>query len=237
MKSTAKGGIAVLLLLAMAACSSGNRAVSEKEARSLAGSRQALDARHHAEQRLRKIVRTYSDHTRLHLGLVVVRDACQTGLRKQPFFQDGSDTYRIKCSMRVLAYYGADRNHMGDVIDSILTTGDSDPRIPFTHDDTGRHLVAFYRGTGPNPNGPNALDPSEVFAWGDTLSWDPVNDHNPKRLVEEPLAVKNDPPVQRFLREPASGTVSGIRKRYGMVFRLELSSGDYYHVLKDDRNS
>jgi hypothetical protein len=165
----------------------------------------------------------------------VVRDACQTGLRKQAFFQDGSDTYKIKCSMRMTAYYGADPHHIADVIDSILTAGERNPQIPFTHDDTGRRLLAYYQRKGPNPNGPGALDPSDVFAWGDTLTWDPVRDRNPKRLVEEPLALKNDPPMQRFLREPASGTVSGLRQKYGMVFRLDLGSGDYYEVLKNGR--
>ncbi|MHB9857883.1 hypothetical protein [Streptomyces sp. YIM S03343] len=154
MKSTATGGLAVLVLLAMTACSSGNRAVSPKDARALAGSRQAVEARQQAEQKLRKVVRAYADHTRLSLGLLVVRDACQTGLRKQPFFQDGSDTYKIKCSMRVTAYYGADPHHMGDVIDSILTAGESDPQIPFNHDATGRRLLAYYRSQGPNPNAP-----------------------------------------------------------------------------------
>ncbi|MES9523051.1 hypothetical protein [Streptomyces capoamus] len=235
MKSTAKGGLAVLLLLTMTACSSSNRAVSPKEARALAGSAQAVEARQQAERKLRKVVRAYADHTRLSLGLVVVQDACQTGLRKQAFFQDGSDTYKIKCSMRMTAYYGADPHRMADVIDSILTAGDSDPRIPFTHDDTGRGLLAYYQGKGPNPNGRGALDPSSVFAWGDTLTWDPVRDRNAKRLVEEPLTLKNDPPIQRFLREPASETVSGLRKKYGMVFRLDLNSGDYYEVLKSGR--
>ncbi|MFE3636725.1 hypothetical protein [Streptomyces cellostaticus] len=235
MKSTAKGGLAVLLLLTMTACSSGNRAVSPKEARTLAGSRQAVEARQQAEQKLRKVVRAYADHTRLSLGLVVVRDTCRTGLRKQPFFQDGSDTYKIKCFMHMTAYYGADPDHMAEVIDSVLTAGGSDPRIPFTRDDTGRRLLAYYQGKGPNPNGSGAPDPSSVFAWGDTLTWDPVRDRDPKRLVEEPLALKNDPPMQRFLREPASGTVSGLRQRYGMVFRLDLGSDDYYEVLKSGR--
>ncbi|MFJ2847784.1 hypothetical protein ACIPD2_40195 [Streptomyces griseofuscus] len=236
MKSTAKGGLALLLLLTLTACSSGNRAISPKEARRLAGSHQAVEARRQAEQRLRNVVGAYADHTRLILGLVVVRDACQTGLHRQAFFQDGSDTYKIKCSMHVAAYYGADPHHMGDVIDSILTAGESHPQIPFAHDDTGRRLLAYYRGKGPNPNGPKALDPSEVFAWGDALTWDPVRDRSPERLVEEPLALKNEPPVQRFLREPASETVLGLRKKYGMVFRLELDSGDYYKVFKGRQN-
>jgi hypothetical protein len=237
MKSTAKGGLAVLLLLALTACSSGNRAVSPKVARTLAGSRQATEARQQAEQKLRKVIQAYADHTRLSLGLVAVQDTCQTGLRKQAFFQDGSDTYKIKCSMSVTAYYGANPHHMGDVIDSILTAGDSDPQIPFTHDDTGKRLLAYYRGKGPNPNGPGALDPGSVFAWGDTLTWDPVRDPNPKRMVEEPLTLRSDPPMQRFLHEPASGTVSAVREKYGMVFRLQLGSRDYYKVLKSGRNS
>ncbi|MFY4723359.1 hypothetical protein [Streptomyces sp. LaBMicrA B280] len=51
-------------------------------------------------------------------------------------------------------------------------------------------------------------------------------------MVGEPYAAKNDPPVQRFTREPRSATVAGIRKRYGTVFQLLLSSGDYYTVYK-----
>lgn len=235
MKSTARGGLSVLILLVMTACSSDNRAVSPQDARALAGSRQMVEARQQAEQKLRKVVRAYADHTRLSLGLVVVRDTCRTGLRKQAFFQDGSDTYKIKCSMRMTAYYGADAHHMGDVIDSILTAGESVPQIPFNHDDTGGRLLAYYRSQGPNPNGPGSLDPSSVFAWGDTLMWDPVHDRNPKRLVGEPFITKNDPPLQRFLREPASETVSGLRSKYGMVFRLDLGSGEYCKVLKNGR--
>ncbi|MEU7060255.1 hypothetical protein [Streptomyces sp. NPDC046197] len=206
------GRLFALLLCAVTACAHGNRAVSPKEARALAGSSQTVEVRQKAEKRLRKMVRKYADRTPLTLGMVVVRDNCQTGKTKQPFFQDGSDTYKIKCWMTVTAYYGADPRHMDDVVDGILTAGASDPDIPFTHDETGSKLLAYYRNNGPNPNGPKALDPSEVFAWGGSLTWDPVHDHGPKRLVEEPYAARNDPSVQRFLPEPESATVAGIRK-------------------------
>ncbi|MHB9857882.1 hypothetical protein [Streptomyces sp. YIM S03343] len=63
-----------------------------------------------------------------------------------------------------------------------------------------------------------------------------MRDRDPKRLIEEPLITKNDPPVQRFLREPASGTVSGLREKYGMVLRFDLGSGNYYKVLKNDQH-
>ncbi|MFI1762515.1 hypothetical protein ACH41H_10780 [Streptomyces sp. NPDC020800] len=201
----------------------------------MAGSSQAVAARQKAEKQLRKVVREFADRTPLALGMVVVRDNCPTGRGEQPFFQDGSDTYKIKCWMTATAYYGADPRHMDDVVDGILTAGESHPDIPFTHDETGSKLLAYYRHHGPNPNGPKALDPSEVFAWGQSLTWDPVRDHDPGRLIEEPSPGKNDPPVQRFVREPESATVAGVRKRYGMVFRLQLASTDYYKVFKSGR--
>ncbi|MGW0284041.1 hypothetical protein ACWDXT_13110 [Streptomyces sp. NPDC003236] len=235
-----RGKTALLLALLLCAgtatgCAHDNRAVSPAEARKLAGGGQAVAARQKVEKRLRNVVREYADRTPLHLGMVTVWDDCRTGKREQPFFQDGSDTYRIKCGMTVTAYFGADPRHMADVVDGILTAGESGSDIPFTHDEAGGRLLAYYRHGGPNPNGPKEADPSEVFAWGDTLTWDPVRDHDPGRRVREPYAAKNDPPVRRFVREPRSATVAGVRARYGMVFRLELMSGDYYTVFKSGR--
>ncbi|MDF3290160.1 hypothetical protein [Streptomyces silvisoli] len=223
----------------LSACSSS--ATSPKEMRKLAGSSQAVQARQKTEKRLRDVAQAYADHTPLALRLVVVRDTCQGGAAKQWFFQDGSDTYKIKCSMRITAYYGANPQRIGDVLDSILTAGDHDQTqpglpgdvIPFTHDDYHRKLVDYYQAHGPNPSGPHAQEPTQLFRSGQTLTWDPVHDHTP--LIEEPTGgVDNDPPLTRFLREPESETVSDIRKQCGMVFRLELSPpGDYYKVFKN----
>ncbi|WP_414168087.1 hypothetical protein ACMATS_14220 [Streptoverticillium reticulum] len=56
---------------------------------------------------------------------------------------------------------------------------------------------------------------------------------NPARWRPDPYrGLSNDPPVSRVVREPASTTVADIRKQYGMVFKLDLDSGDYYKVFK-----
>ena len=55
-------------------------------------------------------------------------------------------------------------------------------------------------------------------------------------LVEEPYAgLVDDPPVSRVVRDPKTATVAAIRKRYGLVFKLELPYSDYYGVLKNGR--
>ncbi|MGW4766143.1 transposase [Streptomyces pseudogriseolus] len=74
---------------------------------------------------------------------------------------------------------------------------------------------------------------SEFSAPGQTLSWDPVRDDRPHLLVEEPQECPvGDPLLFRCVRDPESGTVAAVRKRYGMVFRRALTAPDYYRVRK-----
>ncbi|MFF1837009.1 hypothetical protein ACFVXE_22810 [Streptomyces sp. NPDC058231] len=239
----ARGALGLLLLLALSACSSDSRATSPKEVRKLAGSSQAQQSRKAAEEHLRKIVRAYDERTPLSLGLVTVNDLCVGGTAKELFFQTGDDQYKIRCAMRVTAYYGAAPHRIGDVLDDVFTAGDHDASgatantIPFDHNDYRKRLVAYYRGHGPNPTGPDAPEPGQVFDPSQTLSWDTVRSSR-KRLIEEPEpCAESDPPVKRCLSEPASTTVADLRKRYGMVFRLQMSVADYYRVAKDGRTT
>ncbi|MFH8786015.1 hypothetical protein [Streptomyces roseoverticillatus] len=240
---TKSGALLAAALFALSACTSA--ATSPKELRRLADSSQATQAREKTEMRLRAVVQAYADRTPLTLGLVVVRDLCQGGSGKQWFFQDGHDTYKIKCSMNITAYYGADRNRIGDVLDKVLTAGDrgqSQPgtpgsTIPFAHDNYGSRLVEYYRGNGPNPHGSDAPEPTQLFTSGQTLTWDAVRDRKPFFIEEPPSGMDNDPPVTRFLREPESRTVSDIRRKHGIAFKLEIGYVDYYKVFKRDQDS
>ncbi|MGW7523805.1 hypothetical protein [Streptomyces sp. NPDC054783] len=239
------GSLAVVVLFAMSACSTTpDRAVSDKQLRKLGESGQAVQARQRAEQQLRDVARAYADRTPLSLGLIVVHDVCVPGSGPGWFFQQKTDDYKVVCSMNITAYYGADPRHMGDTLDGILTAGDharTGPAgtarpIPFTHDDHGKRLVAYYRGHGPNPQGPQAAEPTRLAVTGQTLTWDTTRGGAPRRLVEEPYAgLVDDPPVSRVVRDPKTATVAAIRKRYGLVFKLELPYSDYYGVLKDGR--
>ncbi|MEV0185526.1 hypothetical protein AB0I54_40605 [Streptomyces sp. NPDC050625] len=242
---TVWGSLAVIVLLAVPACSTTpDRAVSDKRLRKLGESGQAVKARERAEQRLRDVARAYADRTPLWLGLVVVHDVCVPGSGPGWFFQQKTDNYKIACSMTITAYYGADPKHMGDTLDAILTAGDharsrpdgSGSLIPFTHDDHGKRLVAYYRGHGPNPQSPQATEPTRLTLSGQTLTWDTTRGSTPRRLVEEPYAgLVDDPPVSRVVRAPKTATVAAVRKRYGLVFKLELPYSDYYGVLKNGR--
>ncbi|MFD8390953.1 hypothetical protein ACFV2N_17565 [Streptomyces sp. NPDC059680] len=239
------GSLAVAVLLAVSACSTTpDRAVSDKQLRKLGESGQAVQARQRAEQQLRDVARAYADRTPLSLGLIVVHDVCVPGSGPGWFFQQKTDNYKIACSMNVTAYYGADPRHMGDTLDAILTAGDharSEPAgskspIPFTHDDHGKRLVAYYRGHGPNPQGPKAPEPAMMAVSGQILTWDTTRGGAPARLVEEPYAgLIDDPPASRVVRDPKTATVADIRKRYGLVFKLELRYSHYYGVLKNGR--
>ncbi|MDJ0345973.1 hypothetical protein QMK19_30480 [Streptomyces sp. H10-C2] len=222
-------------LLAVTACSSQNRATSPDEVRKLAGSSGATQVREQEEKRLRSLAQSYTEHTSLTLAMVTVSDRCQGGSAKQLFGSAGDDTYKINCSMGITAYYGADPDHVGDVLDAILTAGERPGTlIPFRHDDYHTRMVAYYRGRGPNPIGPGGPEPTELADPAQTLTWDPVRDHHLRLMVEEPEPCLNaDPPVTRCVREPASGTVADIRKRYGMVFKLSLGSANYYTVFKN----
>lgn len=247
MRSAAKrlpGVLGVLLILALSACSSQNRATSPKEVRKLAGRAQAQQSREAAEKHLRTVVHSYDENTPLTLGLVTVDDRCIGGAAKEWFFPTGDDQYKIRCAMSVTAYYGADPHRIGDVLDGIFTAGDHDSAtgaaagtIPFGHDDFRRRLVDYYRGHGPNPTGPDTPEPAQVFDPSQTLSWDTVRSTG-KILVAEPdPCAKSDPPVTRCLREPASKTVADLRQQYGMVFKLQLSMDEYYRVSKDGKAS
>ncbi|MGA5037068.1 hypothetical protein ACPCA8_08400 [Streptomyces capoamus] len=237
--------LAVGILVSVSACSTiPDRAVGEKQLRRLGESGQAVQARKRAEQRLRAVARAYDDRTPLSLGLVVVHDVCVPGSGPGWFFQQKTDNYEVVCSMNITAYYGADPRHMADTLDGLLTAGDHDRpgaagsarSFPFPHDDYGRRLVAYYRGHGPNPQGSHAPEPAMMAASGRTLTWDTTRGGAPHRLVEEPYAgLVDDPPVSRAVRDPDTTTVAAVRKRYGMVFKLELPYSDYFGVLKNGR--
>ncbi|MFG2206766.1 hypothetical protein [Streptomyces sp. NPDC048638] len=230
------GLVSVLLIFAVTACSSQNRATSPKEVRRLAGSRQAKEARDKAEERLRSIADAYDRKTPLALALVTVDDLCKGGAAKEWFFQTGDDQYKIRCSLSLTAYYGADPQDIADVLDGVFTAGDhyggSADAIPFNHDDHRRRLVSYYRGHGPNPDGAHVTEPSVLFRSSQKLSWDTVRSSK-RQLVPEPRpCMKSDPPVTRCRHEPAQKQIADIRKQYGMVFKLELSADSYYKMSK-----
>ncbi|MER5895192.1 hypothetical protein [Streptomyces sp. NPDC001876] len=234
-----RGLLGLLLVLAVPACSAEYRATSPEEVRELAAGTQAREDRNVAERHLRTAVRAYDTDTPLTLGLVAVNDTCIGGAEKEWFFQSGDDRYRIRCSMDITAYYGADPKRIGDVLEGVLTAGSHDVSasppgpIPFGRDDYRGRLVDYYRGHGANPTGPNTPEPAHLFAPPQDLSWDTLRS-SPQTLVgERGQCAKDDPPVTRCLREPAAGTVADMRKRYGMVFELKISASDYHVVLKE----
>ncbi|MFI9726279.1 hypothetical protein [Streptomyces sp. NPDC052092] len=139
-----------------------------------------------------------------------------------------AERYKIRCSMRVTAYYGAAPERIVSVLDGILAAGDgAGSRIAFTHDVDGPLVDQYRGGQDQEPEVP------ELSAPGQTLSWDPVRDDRPYLVIEEPQECPaGDLPLTRCVREPESGTVAAVRKRYGMVFRLALTAPDYYRVLK-----
>ncbi len=194
----------------------------------LAGSPEAVTARERAERSLRGTVEAYAEHTPLALGLVVVRDECLGGRARVWLDSNGRERYKIRCSMRVTAYYGADPERIVSVLDTILAVGDRvGSGIPFTSDVDGP-LADQYRSTGNHePEVPLFSAP------GQTLSWDPVRDHRPYLVIEEPEdCPAGAPPLARCTRDPDAGTVADVRNRHGMVFRLDLTAPDYYRVLK-----
>lgn len=222
------GVFATLVVLAASACSSEYRATSPETVRTLAGGPEAVAARERAERNLRATVEAYAEHTPLALGLVVVHDECLGGRARRWLDPDGAERYRIRCSMRVTAYYSADPERIVSVLDGILAAGDrTGSEIAFTHDVDGP-LVDQYRGGGNQE--PEMV---ELSAPEQTLSWDPVRDDRPHLVVKEPEGCPvGEPPLTRCVREPESGTVATVRKRYGMVFKLALTAPDYYRVLK-----
>lgn len=137
--------LSVVLVLALAAC---GRATSEKTVRRLAGNPEAVKARQEAESASRDTIAVWDTDTPLRLGLVVLEDACAGGQAKEWFFQTGDDRYKIRCTMYVTAYFGADPRRVADTIDGVLTAGDrTGSPIPFGHDfQYARTVVDYYRG-------------------------------------------------------------------------------------------
>ncbi|MFI6469843.1 hypothetical protein ACIBL5_06195 [Streptomyces sp. NPDC050516] len=234
----------LLLVFALSACSSQDKATSPQEVRTLAGSPQAQLSRKIAEDRMRGIVNAYAKDTPLALGLVAIHDVCAGGKAKELLFQTGDDEYKIRCNLQITAYYGADLHRIADVLDGILAAGDHyssdgnpDPyaTIPFHRQNGRSSLVDYYRGIGPNPNSPNTSEPTNMFAIGQHLSWDTVRSSQKTLISESNTCLDNDPPVVRCLSEPASTTVADIRKQHGMVFKLELLAVLYYTVYKDGK--
>ncbi|MFF4737562.1 hypothetical protein ACFY2W_17045 [Streptomyces sp. NPDC001262] len=204
------GALFAIALFALSACASPDRAVGSKELRKLGNSSQAAQARQREEKHLRRVAQAYADRNHLSLGLVVVHDICEPGSGPGWFFQQETNDYKVACSMSITAYYGADLKRMNDVLDGPLTVD---------------------RGQGADD--PGTADPGQEVYYGQKLTWNTVHDTDSGHLVEDPYrGLSNDPPVSRVVREPASTTVAGIRKQYGMVFELELNSGDYYKVFK-----
>ncbi|MFI6056264.1 hypothetical protein ACIBCO_40165 [Streptomyces violascens] len=241
-RETISRALGLLLVFALSACSSQDRATSPQEVRTLAGSPQAQQSRKIAEDRLRAIVNEYAKNTPLALGLVTLDDICAGGKARELFFQSGDDQYKIRCNLRLTAYFGADPRHMGDVLDGVLTAGDryasdhdDSAPIPFHHLNGRSSFVDYYRGTGPNPNGPNSQEPAGLFGRLQSLSWDSVRSTQKMLISEAPGCLENNPPVTRCLREPASKTLADIRKQYGMVFKLELPTVLYLTVYKDGK--
>ncbi|WP_416964009.1 hypothetical protein [Streptomyces sp. Agncl-13] len=232
------GAVCGVALLVVSACSQ-DGAISPKKVRELAGSTEAVRAREQVEQGFRKTIAHWDAHTALTLGLVTVDDSCAGGQAKEWFFQDGDDQYRIRCTMHVDAYFGADPHHVSDTIDGILTAGDPDGSpIPFGHDfDYATRVVDYYRGKTGDPQGPGTGEPAQLFNAGTvTLGWDQVRQKGRRALIEEPPAcLPGAPPVRRCLREPASTGVTDIRREYGMVFKLAFSYREYFTVYKDGR--
>ncbi|MGW3172640.1 hypothetical protein [Streptomyces sp. NPDC001153] len=223
-----------VLVLAASACSSQDRATSPKTVRKLAGSSEAVRARQAEEKHLRDVVRAYAEQNPLTLGLVDVRDECFGGTARQWIDSNGDDQYKIKCSLSVTAYYGADRKHFVSVLDGILAAGDRPGSgVPFNHSSDGQ-IIHYYRQHGGQEQEPEA---PQLSSASHTLSWDPVRDRNRSYLmVTEPDKCRaSDPPVARCLREPESGTVAAIRSQYGMVFKLDLGHSDYFTMYKDGR--
>ncbi|MFF4486813.1 hypothetical protein ACFY0F_09995 [Streptomyces sp. NPDC001544] len=231
---------APLVLIAVSACSSG--AVSDKEASRLASSPAAVQARQQARRTLLQTIGSYDRRTSLTLALTVVQDTCSPGRAREWIESDGDDSYKVNCTMRATAYYGADRKHVGDVLDSILAAGDEPGTgIPFSHDYYRDHLVAYYRGKGPNPlagsqpKGQTVTEPApEISDTSQRLAWDPAHPTRADHPVPEPPPCPaGKPPLSRCTREPAHRTVADIRKQYGMVFTVDLSDPEYYEVFKN----
>ncbi|MEI5034385.1 hypothetical protein RB201_21735 [Streptomyces sp. S1A(2023)] len=225
--------VTIVMVLVLAAC---GRTTSEKTVRKLAGSPEALKAQQEVELASREVIAVWDAETPLTLGLVVLEDVCVGGSAKELFFATGSDRYRIKCTMSVTAYFGADPRRMADTINGVLSAGDrTGPPIPFNHEfHYARTVVDYYRGKTGNSEGPGTWEPMQLFRGMTlTLSWDQVRSGHTGRLIEEPRPCSpHDPPVRRCLREPASTSVADLRREYGMVFKITMPVTNYFTVWK-----
>jgi len=229
------------MLGGVASCSAGDDAISLEETRKLGGSAQAEQARQKAEKHLVDIVHTYDKETPLTLALVTVKDSCASG--SGGALPSDDDTYKIRCTVDVTGYYGADRGRIGDVMDGILSAGDRQASattpgegVDFGHDNYRSKLVAYYRGHKPNPSGPHATEPMQLSDDSQTLEWDMVRTKRHRTLIEEPpKCAKPDPPVTRCSHKPESKTIAKIRGKYGMVFKMSMTPVNYYQVYKDGK--
>jgi hypothetical protein len=109
-------------MLGVTSCSAGDNAISLEETRKLGGSTKAEQAKQKAEKHLVAIAHTYDKETPLTLALVTVKDYCASG--SGGALPSGDDTYKIRCTVDVTGYYGADRDRIGDVMDGVLSAGD-----------------------------------------------------------------------------------------------------------------
>lgn len=229
------GTVCSMVLLTVSACSQ-DRATSPETVRELAGSTEAVRARTRVEQEIRQTIAHWDARTPLTLALVTVDDSCAGGRAKELFFQDGDDEHKIRCRMSVDAYFGTDPHHVSNTVDGILTAGDADGSpIPFGHDFIyATKIVDYYRGKTGDPQGPGTGEPHQLFSAATaTLDWDQVRQHGKRELIEEPQPCSpSDPPVRRCLREPASTSITNLRRTYGMMFKLTLPSRNYFTVYK-----
>ncbi|MET7437583.1 hypothetical protein ACWERY_38085 [Streptomyces sp. NPDC004082] len=204
--------------------------------RKLAGSAEAVKARRGAETASRDTIAAWDANTPLTLGLVAVEDVCAGGKAQEWFFPSGDDQYKIRCTMFVTAYFGADPSRVADTIDGVLTAGDrTGSHVPFGHDfQYARTVVDYYRNKTDDPQGPGTGEPKELFSAGTvTLNWDQVRTRDARELIEEPHPCDpDDPPMRRCLREPASTSVADLRRKYGMVFKLTFAAKTYHVVQK-----
>lgn len=177
--------------------------------RRLAGSQEAGAARGRAEQRLRDIIHAYDALPALTLRLVAIEDACSGG---GGWTLATDTTSKISCTLHTTAYYTANQ-HMGRVLDDILTAGEAP-----------HSLIAFSHSTQPY-----AMAESHwLFGVGQTLTWDtPAG-----RTVSEarPCTRESDPPTYRCLREGDRMSVAALRSTYGSVLQLELNPVNYFRI-------
>ncbi|MET7290373.1 hypothetical protein [Streptomyces sp. NPDC005573] len=225
-RRTRWGRIVSLAALFLSACS-GPPATNVEEAGRLAESQVAKEARHRTEERLRATVREYVDHTSLHLGLLVLQDTCAPGAAKQWIDANGNDTYEVRCSMEVTAYFGADRRRIEAVLDELLTAGErAGSTTMFTHV-TDERILDYYR----HPGRDGQTEPGVMAAPDRDLFWDTLYQDRPPVRVSEPRRCYHAlPPPNRCLKEPETATVAAIRQRYGIVFELPLHPQEYFKV-------